>query len=160
MSRRLLRMQQVLLALVLALVVVIVLVGCERSAKLPLHGVGDSDWNSYRGKWVFINYWAEWCLPCRQEIPDLNIFAQQHAADAVVLGVNFDNPDSAELSRQVAALAIEFPVLDEDPANYLAHKRPSVLPTTVVYNPQGDLESVLVGPQTLKSLRMWLQMDN
>ncbi len=140
----------------LLLLMALVLSGCERQPGLAIHSVGESEWDSYRGKWVFINYWAEWCLPCRKEMPELNEFARQYAAEAVVLGVNFDNPESAELARQIAALEVEFPVLSEDPAPMLAYQRPSVLPTTLVYNPRGELQSTLVGPQTLESLRMWL----
>ena len=32
------------------------------------------------GQWLVINYWAEWCGPCRTEIPELNALARQHAA--------------------------------------------------------------------------------
>ena len=44
-------------------------------------------WESLRGHWVLVNYWAEWCKPCLEEIPELNSI--DTASAVVVLGVNF-----------------------------------------------------------------------
>ena len=46
-----------------------------------------------RGRWVVVNYFAPWCIPCRQEHPDLVSFSQRHAVagDAVVVSVVFDD---------------------------------------------------------------------
>ena len=54
------------------------------------------DW---KGKWVYINYWAEWCKPCAEEIPELNKFAAA-TPSVLVLSVNFDKPAVADLLRQ------------------------------------------------------------
>jgi len=42
----------------------------------------------YRGQWVVINYWAEWCKPCIKEIPELNGLDRREGYR--VLGANFD----------------------------------------------------------------------
>jgi thiol-disulfide isomerase/thioredoxin len=113
----------------------------------------DADWDQWAGKWIVINYWAEWCKPCRVELPELN---RLHAAGAdagvVVLGVNFDGLPGEALERLIDEFQIEFPVLLEDPASRWSHERPSVLPTTLVIDPEGTLHEVLVGPQTFESL--------
>jgi len=105
-----------------------------------------------QGQWVVVNYWAVWCKPCAQEVPELN--ALDELPGVTVLGVNFDGASGAELAQQLQQLAIRFPTLDADPAAQLGLARPSVLPTTLVLDPSGKLRETLVGPQTLQSLRM------
>jgi thiol-disulfide isomerase/thioredoxin len=110
-----------------------------------------ADLKNYRGQWLVINYWAQWCKPCIQEIPELNQLNQVRS-DVTVLGVNYDGATGEELATQVNDFAISFPMLIEDPANSLATSRPIVLPTTLIVSPQGTLVQTLVGPQTLESL--------
>lgn len=106
---------------------------------------------AYRGQWVLINYWAQWCKPCIKEIPELNEL--DHSRDDVtVLGVNYDGLTGAELESQLTALKVGFATLEQDPAASLGVTRPVVLPTTFLLNPDGELVATLVGPQTLESL--------
>ncbi|WP_165489966.1 TlpA family protein disulfide reductase [Propioniciclava sinopodophylli] len=53
-----------------------------------------------RGKPMIINFWAQWCAPCRLEAPHLKEFAARAGDDVLVLGVDFADPDPA--------LALEF----------------------------------------------------
>lgn len=105
-----------------------------------------------RGKWLFVNYWADWCAPCIKEIPELQRFQQQYAAQANLFAVNFDKVSGAELQKQVKKLAIEFRVFEQDPAAQLGYQRIDVLPATFVFNPEGKLVATLSGPQTVESL--------
>lgn len=138
----------------------LLLVGCsadqsplsqpKASAELQVYGGASVPWQSYRGQWVFINYWAEWCKPCLHEIPELNRLSQE--SRVAVLGVNYDGVAEPELQRLQAKFGIEFVMLQSDPASMLQVARPSVLPTTLVYTPQGQLLDTLLGPQTFDSL--------
>ena len=103
-------------------------------------------------RWLVINYWATWCKPCIEEIPELNLFAQQHSDKVRVFGVDFDLSQGQQLSDNIAKLSIQFPVLTTDPAVALGYPRPGVLPTTLIINPDGKLERTLIGPQTTASL--------
>lgn len=62
-----------------------------------LGGSGLGSIADYRGHWVLVNLWASWCVPCRQEAPDLDRFARQYRGqDVRVLGINVqDNSDDA-----------------------------------------------------------------
>jgi len=101
---------------------------------------------------IVVNYWAEWCKPCAEEIPELNSLRDQVAPTQLVFGINFDNVEGEELIRQVDKLGIEFPVFANNPSESLGLPKPSVLPTTYILNPQGQIIETLVGPQTEKSL--------
>lgn len=114
--------------------------GCGE-AQSPLPG---------EGHWRLVNYWAIWCVPCREEIPELN--ALNRDTPLVVLSVNYDNSKGEALFAQVRELGIEFPVLEQDPGPSLGLERPRVLPTTLLVDPKGAVTDTLVGPQTQETL--------
>ncbi len=142
-------MKKTLVALLL------VLVGGCGAPETPQNNntVGSFERNIYEGRWVVINYWAKWCKPCIKEIPELNALDRKYT-QVVVLGVNYDGNKGDELQTQIVNLGIEFPTLLEDPSPALGIALPSVLPTTIILNPNGMLVATLIGPQTLESLAL------
>lgn len=121
------------------------------SVVAAMTGCGAADTGlAHPDTWRVINYWAIWCAPCREEIPELNQLDQR--ADIVVLGVNYDGKRGAELADHAESLDIQFELLPEDPAALLAISRPGVLPTTLLVDPQGLVRDTLVGPQTADSI--------
>ncbi len=107
---------------------------------------------TYAGKWVVLNYWAEWCAPCIKEIPELNLLQAEHEDDIAVLAVNFDRVTGAELITLAQKMGIQFGSVDPDPADALRLSRPVSLPTTYIFDPTGKLAAKLVGPQTSAEL--------
>jgi len=105
-----------------------------------------------RGKIVLVNYWAEWCKPCREEIPDLNRFVVENGDKVALYGVNFDGAAGDELARQERMLGVEFPTLTVDPGPGLGWPIPEGLPHTVVTDSDGSRMLALVGVQTHESL--------
>jgi thiol-disulfide isomerase/thioredoxin len=113
-----------------------------------LHKLSD-----YRGKWVVVNYWATWCPPCLEEMPELERFHINHKEkDAIVLGVNLQMIDTSELKEFVEQQFISYPVLREEPASNTELGQVPGLPTTFLVAPDGHLAARQVGPVTAAML--------
>ena len=94
--------------------------------------------SDYRGKWVIVNFWATWCPPCLDEIPELIEFHQEHKdKDAVVLGLNHEQVDLDYLKEFVEQSFINYPVLLAVPGQKLPFGTLRGLPTTVLVSPEG-----------------------
>lgn len=146
-SQPLLRLQRLLSVAVAASL----LIACSKPDYRTL-AHGDGVFSDLRGRYVLINYWAAWCKPCIEELPELNAFSREQADRAAVFAVNYDGVDLNTLQRQATELNIEFPVLLDDPADQLGYERPRALPSTFIIAPDGSLKTVLLGPQTQASL--------
>ena len=133
---------------------------------LVLSGCAEEQWLDHRGdtlaraeldnRWVVVNYWAEWCAPCLHELPEFNRLAEGNS-DVLVLGVNYDRISGDELLELSDRMDIRFQVMGEDFEQSLKLERPQVLPTTYIFDPQGQLQHSLPGPQTEESLRVLLE---
>ncbi|PID42007.1 MAG: thioredoxin [Proteobacteria bacterium] len=102
------------------------------------------------GDWLVINYWAEWCPPCIEEIPELNRVHQQ--AGFSVFAVDDHLSDKQVLDARAKKAGIDYIVLDHDPSESLGYERPGVLPATVLIHPESAVTRYLFGAQTKASI--------
>ncbi|WP_297529325.1 TlpA disulfide reductase family protein [Thiohalobacter sp.] len=114
--------------------------------------------SEFRGKWVVVNYWATWCPPCLEEIPDLVDFHERHKdGDAVVLGINYEDIDPRRLRAFIEEYFISYPVLV---SSDMAPPHPDMpvggLPTTYIISPEGELVARQVGTVTAELLEKYL----
>lgn len=134
----------------LLLVGTLLLSGCG-GTELPTADGGTIAWDSLRGQWVMVNYWAEWCKPCREEIPELN--ALDGDSEITVLAVNFDDIQGQALTELGQAMDIRYAMLTRDPGPDLGWQTPVGLPATFIVDPQGELLEARFGPQTEEQLK-------
>ena len=131
----------------------LILAGCSGDTSYPLADGGSHSFKNDQGKLTLINYWAIWCTPCREEIPELNKLAEEYAGQLTVLAVNFDNEQGQELLEQLQKIGIQFQSLATDPRAIWGLERAQVLPETLIINSDGELVQRLIGPQTMESLK-------
>jgi len=113
--------------------------------------------SDYRGKWVVVNYWATWCPPCADEIPELNKFhSQHHKKDAVVVGINFEYQDLEYVSAFIEEYSIAYPILITKEMINTPFGQLVGLPTTYLVSPAGKFIDSHIGPLTAKELEMWI----
>lgn len=126
-----------------------------QAADFSLHGVDGKSYqlSDYRGKWVVVNYWATWCPPCLEEIPELIGFHDKHKdKDAVVLGVNYEDKSPVALKAFVDDHLISYPVLLGEVGSGKNVGPIPGLPTTYVISPTGEVVARQVGPLTAEML--------
>ncbi len=114
--------------------------------------------SDYRGQWVLVNYWATWCPPCLEELPELEMFHSESAGKAVVLGINMEDIGKEALKAFVDGQFLSFPILRANtllPADQRLGDIPG-LPTSYLVSPQGEAVARQVGPVTLEAIRQFI----
>ena len=102
--------------------------------------------SAYKGKWVLVNYWATWCPPCLEEVPDLvNLYDHRRKKDLMVIGVAFDYKTTKEVTDYVDDMLMSYPIVLGDDGVTSQIGTAEVLPTTYIYNPQGELVKIKRG---------------
>lgn len=108
--------------------------------------------NTLKGKWVFINYWASWCAPCLEEIPFFNRLSEENKHSVAVFAVNFDAVGHGEQQRLIQKYKLHYPSLSSDPAKALQLEDIRGVPVTFVFDPKGTLKTTLYGGQSYDNL--------
>ena len=139
---------QAIIRAVAVLGIALILAGCAEDIGVDQYGRKVAV-ERLEGQWLVINYWAQWCAPCRTEIPELNALEKQLKEQSVqVLGVNFDALQGEKLSKAAQDMGITFTVLAQDPAERYQLPRAEVLPVTYIVDDQGRMRERLLGEQT------------
>lgn len=111
-------------------------------------------WQDYHGEYVVINYFAEWCVPCLREVPELNAFAQYASAESGVslFAISFDDLDNDSLRAIRDKYNMEFDLIETAEAN-MPNPRPGSLPATFIIGPDGKVLTQLLGEQSSEKLQ-------
>jgi thiol-disulfide isomerase/thioredoxin len=106
------------------------------------------DLAAQRGKWVIVNYWATWCVPCIKEMPDISHFVASHK-NVAAIGLAFEDSEPADIKAFLAKHPVVYPIaqitMDKPVKDF---DEPRGLPTTWLINPDGKVAAHIVGPVT------------
>lgn len=108
---------------------------------------------SLRGRWVVVNFFATWCIPCIAEHPELIAFDEAHAetGDAAVVSVLFDNT-ADEAGRFFDENGGEWPVVIDDQGSVGVAYGVARVPESFLVAPNGIVVQRLVGGVTAAQL--------
>jgi cytochrome c biogenesis protein CcmG/thiol:disulfide interchange protein DsbE len=119
------------------------------TAPLPrLEGNGEGSLADYRGRWVLVNFWASWCVPCREEAPALEQFQQHHGdGDFTVLGI--DSRDLSDDGRTfVRRFDLTYPQLRDGDGDTAHEFGTTGVPENYLIDPSGKVRLLVRGPIT------------
>jgi peroxiredoxin len=99
----------------------------------------------YRGKLIFLNFWATWCPPCRAEMPSMQKLWENFKEEGfVILAIDIQE-DSGLVSSFVNERGLSFPVLLDEKGKVSRSYGIRGIPTTFLLNPEGEIIGKAVG---------------
>jgi thiol-disulfide isomerase/thioredoxin len=101
----------------------------------------------YRGKVVFLNFWATWCPPCREEMPAMErLYQKYRGRGLVVLAISVDH-DTEVVGPFVRKYKFSF-VVGQDPEMALAQRYGvRALPSSFFLDKGGQVAALAIGPR-------------
>jgi cytochrome c biogenesis protein CcmG/thiol:disulfide interchange protein DsbE len=112
--------------------------------------------SDYRGKVVFLNFWATWCKPCREEMPSMEVLYKNFEGNGfVVLAVSIDRVTTKkDIPPFVKSMNLTFPILVDSWGQTDKRYKLMGVPETYIIDQQGVLREKVIGP------RDWTVLDN
>jgi peroxiredoxin len=114
-----------------------------KDAQGNIHNLSD-----YRGKIVILNFWATWCVPCKQEMPIfVDAYKKYHDRGVVVIAASLDDETTKKYVPQFAhSFKMEFPILLDANAD-LMHEvgLGDSVPSTLFLDAEGNIAGKIVG---------------
>ncbi|PEE33305.1 thiol:disulfide interchange protein [Bacillus cereus] len=109
-----------------------------------------------KGKKVILNFWATWCGPCQQEMPDMEAFYKEHKENVEILAVNYTPSEKGGGEEKVSNFAkekgITFPILLDKNIDVTTAYKVITIPTSYFIDTKGVIQDKLIGPMTQKEM--------
>ena len=116
---------------------------------------GETTLSDLRGRYVLVNFWATWCIPCRKEMPYLQQISVDHSEQLIVLGVNL-NEEKERVAPFVSDMGLTFPILLNPSDALTAEHNVRGLPVSYVVGPEGKIVYRRIGEIIPDEFDHWL----
>lgn len=108
---------------------------------------GETRLSSLKGNLVLVHFWATWCPPCREELPELARLDKAMAGKPFrLLGISVDKEGNGAVQRLFGQLKITIPVLFDPSAQVAQQYGTTGVPETFIVSPTGVILKKIVGP--------------
>jgi peroxiredoxin len=108
--------------------------------------------SDYRGKVVFLNIWATWCGPCREEMPSMEkLYQEMKGEDFVILAVSIDALGAAAVKPFMAELKLTFPALLDPQGAIRRLYNTTGVPESFILDKNGIVAAKIIGARNWAS---------
>ncbi len=102
----------------------------------------------FQDKTIVLNFWATWCEPCREEMPELSkVYAENKSKNLVVVGIAID--EEKAVKSYLKQTKVAYPIfVDEDKGVILSKNlgnNEGILPYTIIINSDGNIQKTILG---------------
>jgi thiol-disulfide isomerase/thioredoxin len=116
----------------------LVMIACALLTPIT-QAANDLHLDRFPGKVVLVDFWASWCVPCRQSFPWLNAMQAKYADHGlVVIGVNVDR-EQADAQRFLREVPAGFEIVYDPTGSLAAQYEVPGMPCSYVFDPDGKL---------------------
>ncbi len=139
------------------------LVSFSNNAKAPDFNLKDQygviqSLENYKGKVIFLNFWATWCPPCKKEMPDIeNIYKEygENKKDVIILGVNSEKEN--EVKKFLKDKGYTFPTVIDENSEVMRKYFIQAFPTSFVIDKEGNIYGYVMGGLTKEQIKQVIE---
>lgn len=113
---------------------------------------------NYKGKVIFLNFWATWCPPCKKEMPDVESIYKEYGEnkkDVVILGVNSEKEN--EVKKFLKDKGYTFPTVIDENSEVMRKYFIQAFPTSFVIDKEGNVYGYVMGGLTKEQIRQVIE---
>lgn len=116
--------------------------------------------SDFKGKKVFLNFWASWCPPCKAEMPDIEkLYQETKNSDLVILAVNLGE-DSKTVKSFISKNNYNFKVLLDSDQEVAIKYNITSIPTSFFIDKNGNIVSKRIGAMTINEMKSYINSLN
>ncbi|TPV94707.1 MAG: TlpA family protein disulfide reductase [Myxococcales bacterium FL481] len=117
----------------------------DMAPSIAVAGQAGPDVTSFAGKVLVVDFWASWCEPCKDELPELEqLYTKLNPSGLEIVGVSVDE-DRRDMDRFLEGIPLSFALVFDATHEIAQRWNPPAMPTSYVVDPEGTIVHVQRG---------------